>query len=154
MGTAALIFPVGSILISSFNMYTLAILCVALAGAFAAPEAEPVADAHYVPVLYNSYPDWPGVQTPYSSSTCFGCRARGRRMRTPTTSTLLWCLMLVLLATLDTLRLMLPGLPRVSVVRGRRRLMPTMDMDCMVVMDTTPIAMDTDSPMDMPDGEQ
>merc|ERR1712234_75841 len=76
MGTAALIFPVGSILISSFNMYTLAILCVALAGAFAAPEAEPVADAHYVPVLYNSYPDWPGVQTPYSSSTCFGCRGK------------------------------------------------------------------------------
>merc|ERR1711994_550337 len=118
MGTAALIFPVGSIPISSFNMYTLAILCVALAGAFAAPEAEPVADAHYVPVL--------------------------------------WCLMLVLLATLDTLRLMLPGLPRVSVVRGRRRLMPTMDMDCMAVMDTatTPMATDTDTPLDMPDGKQ
>merc|ERR1711962_868982 len=76
MGTAALIFPVGSIPISSFNMYTLAILCVALAGAFAAPEAEPAADAHYVPVLYNSYPDWPGVKTPYSSSTCFGCRGK------------------------------------------------------------------------------
>merc|ERR1712212_318190 len=80
--------------------------------------------------------------------------ARGRRMRTPTSSTVLWGLMLVLLATLDTLRLMLPGLPRVSAVRGRRRLMPTMDMDCMAVMDTTPMAMDTDSPMDMPDGKQ
>merc|ERR1712198_528654 len=154
MGTAALIFPVGSILISSFNMYTLAILCVALAGAFAAPEAEPVADAHYVPVLYNSYPDWPGVQTPYSSSTCFGCR--GKREADADAHYLYPPLVpyLVLLATLDTLHLMLPGLPRVSVVRGRRRLMPTMDMDCMVVMDTTPIAMDTDSPMDMPDGEQ
>merc|ERR1711915_694383 len=118
MGTAALIFPVGSIPISSFNMYTLAILCVALAGAFAAPEAEPVADAHYVPVLYNSYPDWPGVKTPYSSSTCFGCR--GKREADADAHYLYRPLVpyVGVLATLDTLRLMLPGLSRVSVVRG------------------------------------
>jgi len=46
--------------------------------------ASPVADAdpHYaaygyvVPALFNSYPNWPGVSTPYSSSTCFGCRGK------------------------------------------------------------------------------
>ena len=45
--------------------------------------ASPVADADpfyaaygYVPALYNSYPNWPGVSTPYSSSTCFGCRGK------------------------------------------------------------------------------
>merc|ERR1712038_1213281 len=96
----------------------------------------------------------PSCTTPTPPALAAG--ARGRRMRTPTTFTVLWCLMLVLLATLDTLRLMLPGLPRVSVVRGRRRLMPTMDMDCMAVMDTatTPMATDTDTPLDMPDGKQ
>merc|ERR1712105_39806 len=61
---------------SNINMYKLAILFVVLAGAFAAPDADPAADAHYVPALYNSYPDWPGVSTPYFSSTCFGCRGK------------------------------------------------------------------------------
>merc|ERR1711950_23736 len=28
----------------------------------------------YAPALYNAYPNWPGVSTPYGSSTCFGCR--------------------------------------------------------------------------------
>merc|ERR1739844_125006 len=59
------------------NMYKLAILCVAIVGAFAAPNAEADADAYYgyhYPSLYNSYPNWPGVSTPYGSSTCFGCR--------------------------------------------------------------------------------
>merc|ERR1711964_686800 len=27
-----------------------------------------------VPALYNAYPNWPGVSTPFSSSTCYGCR--------------------------------------------------------------------------------
>merc|ERR1739842_210705 len=27
-----------------------------------------------VPALHNAYPNWPGVSTPYSSSTCYGCR--------------------------------------------------------------------------------
>merc|ERR1712134_168242 len=66
------------------NMYKLAILCVAIVGAFAAPNAEADADAYYgyhCPALYNAYPNWPGVSTPYSSSTCFGCR--GKRSAEP-----------------------------------------------------------------------
>merc|ERR1739844_441256 len=66
------------------NMYKLAILCVAIVGAFAAPNAEADADAYYgyhYPALYNAYPNWPGVSTPYSSSTCFGCR--GKRSAEP-----------------------------------------------------------------------
>ena len=51
------------------------VICASVATTLAAPEAE--ADPHYVaygyvPALYNSYPNWPGVSTPYSSSTCFG----------------------------------------------------------------------------------
>lgn len=30
----------------------------------------------YAPALLNSYPNWPGVSTPFSSSTCFGCRGK------------------------------------------------------------------------------
>merc|ERR1712222_87989 len=36
----------------------------------------------YAPALLNAYPNWPGVSTPYSQSTCFGCRpgyAYGKR---------------------------------------------------------------------------
>merc|ERR1711944_250188 len=57
-------------------MYKLAIFCVAIVGAFAAPNAEADADAYYgaYPALYNAYPNWPGVSTPYSQSTCYGCR--------------------------------------------------------------------------------
>ena len=43
----------------------------------ATPEAE--ADPGYLqayPALYNAYPNWPGVSTPYFSSTCFGCRGK------------------------------------------------------------------------------
>merc|ERR1712176_1290185 len=28
----------------------------------------------YAPALLNAYPNWPGVSTPYSQSTCYGCR--------------------------------------------------------------------------------
>merc|ERR1711971_825273 len=28
----------------------------------------------YAPALVNAYPNWPGVSTPYSQSTCYGCR--------------------------------------------------------------------------------
>merc|ERR1711922_36335 len=44
------------------NMYKLAIFCVAIVGAFAAPNAEADADAYYgyhYPALYNAYPNWP-----------------------------------------------------------------------------------------------
>merc|ERR1711936_785606 len=27
----------------------------------------------YAPALLNAYPNWPGVSTPYSQSTCYGC---------------------------------------------------------------------------------
>merc|ERR1712061_563617 len=56
------------------NMYKLAILCVAIVGAFAAPNAEADADAYYgyhYPALYNAYPNWPGVSTPFGSATSF-----------------------------------------------------------------------------------
>ena len=46
------------------------------------------ADAYYalhapalVPALYNAYPNWPGVSTPFSQSTCYGCR--GKRSAEP-----------------------------------------------------------------------
>merc|ERR1739838_892335 len=39
------------------------------------PEGAPVKGSPY-PALYNAYPNWPGVSTPYSSSTCFGCRGK------------------------------------------------------------------------------
>merc|ERR1740128_1074411 len=52
-----------------FNMYKLLIVCSSVAAALAAPEAD--ADAYYgygyAPALLNSYPNWPGVSTPYSS---------------------------------------------------------------------------------------
>merc|ERR1712133_344625 len=44
-----------------------------MTGALAAPEAEP---GYYAPALLNAYPNWPGYSTPYSSSTCFGCRGK------------------------------------------------------------------------------
>ena len=41
-------------------------------------EANAEADPGYFygayPALYNAYPNWPGVSTPYSQSTCYGCR--------------------------------------------------------------------------------
>merc|ERR1711962_1105726 len=71
MGTAALNlqWPV----FNKINMYKLAIFCVAMTGALAAPEAEP---GYLAPALYNAYPNWPGYSTPFSSSTCFGCRGK------------------------------------------------------------------------------
>jgi len=53
-------------------MFKVAIAFATLAVAMGAPEA----DAHYAPALYNAYPNWPGVATPYYSSTCFGCRGK------------------------------------------------------------------------------
>merc|ERR1712062_439218 len=83
MGTAALLLTVGGESNQKINMYKLAIFCVAIVGAFAAPNAEADADAYhgYYPALYNAYPNWPGVSTPFASSTCFGCR--GKRSAEP-----------------------------------------------------------------------
>merc|ERR1711962_358958 len=71
MGTAALNLQWA--VFNKINMYKLAIFCVAMTGALAAPEAEP---GYLAPALYNAYPNWPGYSTPYSSSTCFGCRGK------------------------------------------------------------------------------
>merc|ERR1712126_637984 len=71
MGTAALNLQWA--VFNKINMYKLAIFCVAMTGALAAPEAEP---GYYAPALLNAYPNWPGYSTPYSSSTCFGCRGK------------------------------------------------------------------------------
>merc|ERR1711962_1230073 len=71
MGTAALNLQWAVFI--KINMYKLAIFCVAMTGALAAPEAEP---GYLAPALYNAYPNWPGYSTPYSSSTCFGCRGK------------------------------------------------------------------------------
>merc|ERR1712141_93732 len=78
MGTAALLLTVGGESNQKINMYKLAIFCVAIVGAFAVPNAEADADAYYgfYPALYNAYPNWPGVSTPFASSTCFGCRGK------------------------------------------------------------------------------
>merc|ERR1712168_94378 len=78
MGTAALLLTVGGESNQKINMYKLDIFCVAIVGAFAAPNAEADADAYYgyYPALYNAYPNWPGVSTPFASSTCFGCRGK------------------------------------------------------------------------------
>merc|ERR1712025_155349 len=78
MGTAALFFTVG-ISTNTFNMFKVAI--ASLAVVLATPEADPHYYGLAAPVLYNAYPNWPGVSTPYSSSTCFGCR--GKRSAEP-----------------------------------------------------------------------
>merc|ERR1711902_241178 len=45
--------------------------CLAMAATVSA-EADP-ALVYGAPALLNSYPNWPGVSTPYSQSTCYGC---------------------------------------------------------------------------------
>merc|ERR1712117_293540 len=35
----------------------------------------------YAPALLNACPNWPGVSTPYSQSTCYGCRPYGLHKR-------------------------------------------------------------------------
>merc|ERR1711976_392451 len=78
MGTAALLFTVGGVTKSKnqINMYKLAVLCAVIASAYAAAEADADAYYGYYPALYNAYPNWPGVSTPFGSSTCFGCRGK------------------------------------------------------------------------------
>merc|ERR1711875_1348 len=73
MGSLQLCTPVGSDLVLYNSPATMSKLlissCIAVAATLAS--AEP---GHLVPALYNAYPNWPGVSTPYSSSTCYGCR--------------------------------------------------------------------------------
>merc|ERR1711976_846778 len=48
-------------------------LLVACAAVAVSAEAE-AGYLGYAPALLNAYPNWPGVSTPYSQSTCYGCR--------------------------------------------------------------------------------
>merc|ERR1712117_249223 len=47
------------------------LLVVACAAVAVSAEADP--GVLVAPALYNAYPNWPGVSTPYSQSTCYGC---------------------------------------------------------------------------------
>merc|ERR1712157_16427 len=49
------------------------LLVVACAAVAVSAEAE-AGYLGYAPALLNAYPNWPGVSTPYSQSTCYGCR--------------------------------------------------------------------------------
>merc|ERR1712117_79000 len=53
------------------------LLVVACAAVAVSAEADP--GVLVAPALYNAYPNWPGVTTPYSQSTCYGCRPYGKR---------------------------------------------------------------------------
>merc|ERR1712026_474863 len=48
------------------------LLVVACAAVAVSAEADP--GVLVAPALYNACPNWPGVSTPYSQSTCYGCR--------------------------------------------------------------------------------
>merc|ERR1711953_426895 len=67
--TTALNTTVGSYQI--FKMYKL--LVAAAVAVCVTAEAEPGYGHLATPALYNTYPNWPGVSTPYSQSTCYGC---------------------------------------------------------------------------------
>merc|ERR1711879_1052698 len=62
----------GSIII--FNMFKLLVAAAVISVASCEAEADPGYVYGAYPALYNAYPNWPGVSTPYSQSTCYGCR--------------------------------------------------------------------------------
>merc|ERR1712212_934355 len=68
---------VGSIIII---MYKLLVAAAVISVASCEAEADP-GYLGYAPALYNAYPNWPGVSTPYSQSTCYGCRPYGLHKR-------------------------------------------------------------------------
>merc|ERR1711931_12475 len=68
---------VGSIIII---MYKLLVAAAVISVASCGADADPGYFYGAYPALYNAYPNWPGVSTTYSQSTCFGCRsAYGKR---------------------------------------------------------------------------
>merc|ERR1711862_323722 len=78
--TTALNTTVGSNPSLTFKMMS-KLLVVACAAVAVSAEAD-AGYLGYAPALLNAYPNWPGVSTPYSQSTCFGCRpgyAYGKR---------------------------------------------------------------------------
>merc|ERR1712154_176928 len=68
--TTALNTSVGSHPHKYFKMYKL--LVAAAVAVCVSAEADP--GVLVAPALLNAYPNWPGVSTPYSQSTCYGCR--------------------------------------------------------------------------------
>merc|ERR1712029_970138 len=70
--TTALNTTVGSNPSLTFKMMS-KLLVVACAAVAVSAEAD-AGYLGYAPALLNGYPNWPGVSTPYSQSTCFGCR--------------------------------------------------------------------------------
>merc|ERR1712111_83187 len=78
--TTALNTTVGSNPSLTFKMMS-KLLVVACAAVAVSAEAD-AGYLGYAPALLNAYPNWPGVSTPYSQSTCYGCRpgyAYGKR---------------------------------------------------------------------------
>merc|ERR1712168_1172322 len=75
--TTALNTSVGSHPHKYFKMYKL--LVAAAVAVCVSAEADP--GVLVAPALYNAYPNWPGVSTPYSQSTCYGCRPYGLHKR-------------------------------------------------------------------------
>merc|ERR1719500_868181 len=78
--TTALNTTVGSNPSLEFKMMS-KLLVVACAAVAVSAEAD-AGVFGYAPALLNAYPNWPGVSTPYSQSTCYGCRpgyAYGKR---------------------------------------------------------------------------
>merc|ERR1711971_930129 len=70
--TTALNTTVGSNPSLKFKMMS-KLLVVDCAAVAVSAEAE-AGYLGYAPALLNAYPNWPGVSTPYSQSTCYGCR--------------------------------------------------------------------------------
>merc|ERR1711899_179302 len=70
--TTALNTTVGSNPSLQFKMMS-KLLVVACAAVAVSAEAD-AGYLGYAPALLNAYPNWPGVSTPYSQSTCYGCR--------------------------------------------------------------------------------
>merc|ERR1712062_202392 len=56
-----------------FNMFKLLVAAAVISVASCEAEADPGYFYGAYPALYNAYPNWPGVTTPYSQSTCYGC---------------------------------------------------------------------------------
>merc|ERR1739844_214113 len=78
--TTALNTTVGSN--PSLELKMMSKLLVVACAAVAVSAAADAGVSAYAPALLNAYPNWPGVSTPYSQSTCFGCRpgyAYGKR---------------------------------------------------------------------------
>merc|ERR1712039_133627 len=55
------------------NMFKLLVAAAVISVASCEAEADPGYVYGAYPALYNAYPNWPGVTTPYSQSTCYGC---------------------------------------------------------------------------------